>query len=111
MDMILILMYIFRSTMENCLEPGAHVTILRPISIGRFARAGGANITQLSLYLSNLCIFCPPDCSRTRHESWTTFNFLGVPARLIFHVIKIGHFTRAGKTTAMENGHKRDNFV
>jgi hypothetical protein len=32
------------------------------------------------------------------------FNFLGVPARLIFHVIKIGRSTRAGKATVMENG-------
>jgi hypothetical protein len=37
----------------------------------RFVRAGGANITQLSLQLSNLWIFCPPECSRTRHESRT----------------------------------------
>ena len=36
--------------------------------------------------------------------NYITFNFLGVPARLIFHVIKIGRFTRAGKATAMENG-------
>jgi hypothetical protein len=27
-----------------------------------------------------------------------------VPARLIFHVIKIGRSTRAGKATAMANG-------
>jgi hypothetical protein len=27
-----------------------------------------------------------------------------VPARLIFHVIKIGRSARAGKATAMENG-------
>jgi hypothetical protein len=72
----------------------------------RFARAGGANITLLSLWLPNLCIFCPPECSRTRHESRTTFNFLGVPGRLIFHVIKIGRSARAGKTTAMANGLK-----
>jgi hypothetical protein len=38
------------------------------------------------------------------HESRTTFNFLGVPGRLIFHVIKIGRSARAGKATAMENG-------
>ena len=37
-------------------------------------------------------------------ESWTTFNFLGVPARLIFHEIKIGLSAREGKETAMENG-------
>jgi hypothetical protein len=71
-----------------------------------FAHAGGANITQLSMYLPNLCIFCPPECSRTRHESRTTFNFLGVPGRLIFHVIKIGRSARTGKATAMENGLK-----
>jgi hypothetical protein len=29
-----------------------------------------------------------------------------LPAQLIFHVIKIGRFTRAGKATAMENGLK-----
>jgi hypothetical protein len=28
-----------------------------------------------------LCIFCPPDCSRTRHESWTTFRQLSWRAR------------------------------
>ena len=38
--------------------------------------------------------------------SWTafTFKFLGVPARLIIHEIKISRFVRAGKATAMENG-------
>ena len=35
-----------------------------------------------------------------------TFNFLGMPARLIFHVIEIGRSTRAVKATAMENGLK-----
>jgi hypothetical protein len=40
----------------------------------------------------------------TPSESRTTFNFLGVPARLIFHAIKIGRSDRAGKATAMENG-------
>jgi hypothetical protein len=58
---------------------------------------GGANITQLSLYLSILHIFCPFECSRTRHESRTTFNF-DLPARLILHVIKIGRSTRAGQS-------------
>jgi hypothetical protein len=29
-----------------------------------------------------------------------------MPARLIFHVIKIGRSTRAAKATAMENGLK-----
>jgi hypothetical protein len=37
-------------------------------------------------------------------QSRNTFNFLGVPRRLIFHVIKIGRSARAGKATAMENG-------
>jgi hypothetical protein len=32
---------------------------------------------------------------------------LGVPGRLIFHVIKIGRSARAGKATAMENGLKK----
>ena len=41
-------------------------------------------------------------------ESRTTFNFLGVPARLIFHVMKIGRSTRAGKAAVVENGLKRD---
>ncbi len=31
------------------------------------------------------------------------FNFLAVPAQLIFHRIKIGRFVRADKATAMEN--------
>ena len=44
---------------------------------------------------------------RYRCEHVSTFaNFLGVPARLIFHEIKIGRFARTGKTTAMENGLK-----
>jgi hypothetical protein len=30
-------------------------------------------------------------------------TFLVVPARLIFHAIKIGRSTRAGKATEMEN--------
>ncbi|CAB3989984.1 Mitogen-activated kinase kinase kinase A [Paramuricea clavata] len=45
--------------------------------------------SYVALPLPNLCIFCPPECSRTRHESRTTFNFLGVPGQLIFHLTSI----------------------
>jgi hypothetical protein len=79
---------------------GSYDVIKAIFHCSRFARAGGADIAQLSLQLSILCIFCPPECSRTRHESRTTFNFLNVPARLIFHVIKIVRSTRAGKAWA-----------
>ena len=64
--------------------PGA----LRQFSIA-VALPARAERTLLNFLCSCLtCIFCPPECSRTRHESRTTFNFLGVPGRLIFHVIK-----------------------
>ena len=36
-------------------------------------------------------------------ELVSTFNFIGVPGRLIFHVIKIGRSAPAGKATAMAN--------
>ncbi len=39
--------------------------------------------------------------------SWTTFNFLGVPAGQIFYETKIGRVVCAGKATAMANVLKR----
>ena len=57
----------------------------RKLSNVRSTRAGKATAMENGL---NLCIICPPDCSRTGHESRITLKFLGVPTRLIFHVIK-----------------------
>ena len=72
------------------------------IAVALPARAERILLNFLCSCLS-CAFFCPFECSRTRHESRTTFNFLDVPARLIFHVIKIGRSTRAGKATAIEN--------
>ena len=72
------------------------------IAVALPARAERTLLNFLCSCLS-CAFFVRFECSRTRHESRTTFNFLDVPARLIFHVIKIGRSTRAGKATPMEN--------
>ena len=77
-----------------------------PLHWSRFAGAGGANITQttFSAVVYPVHFLSAWMLADTPSESRTTFNFLGVPARLIFHAIKIGRSDRAGKATAMENG-------
>ncbi len=88
-------------------------TVKAVFHCSRFARAGGANMFQLLLWVSNLSAFCLLLCAQTRFmevELHLT-DFLGVPTRLIFHEIKIGRSVRADKATAMENGLKKCRHV